>query len=218
MSWSTRPPAGSRRGTRRAAVALLVLVALLPASGAAFSDASANGASSLTASTGCNQPGPVTVTAVADAEVRSDSATTNIGTAATVTVRASNLANRRMLVSFTLPTAPSTWCSATAATLRLNASSATTGRTIEVYRAAASWTEAGVTWNNQPATTGTAATAASATGWVTWTVTSQVQAMYSGSNNGFVVRDQTESGILTSDQVYGAREGANDPELIVAWG
>jgi large repetitive protein len=43
-------------------------------------------------------------------------------------------------------------------------------------------TETGVTWANQPTTTGGAATAPSRTspGHVEWTVTSQVQAMYSG--------------------------------------
>jgi hypothetical protein len=32
------------------------------------------------------------------------------------------------------------------------------GRTIQVYRSASAWSEATVTWNNQPSTTGTACT------------------------------------------------------------
>jgi hypothetical protein len=75
----------------------------------------------------------------------------------------------------------------------LFAESASNGRTIEAYQISANWVENTVTWANQPATTGTPVTSASGTGWRTWTVTTQVQAMYSGSNYGFLLKDLSMS-------------------------
>ena len=57
----------------------------------------------------------------------------------------------------------------TSATLRLYAASYKTGRTLQAWRLAAPWTESGVNWNNQPPTTGTAATVASGSGYREWT-------------------------------------------------
>jgi hypothetical protein len=42
--------------------------------------------------------------------------------------------------------------------------------------------------------------------------------MYSGTNNGFIVRDQTEDSSGTSDQKYDSRENTNDPELRITFG
>ena len=63
-----------------------------------------------------------------------------------------------------------------------------------------------MTWSNQPATTGTAATTASGTGWRQWTVTAQVKAMYTGANHGFLIRDASE-GTGNAAQSFGSREG-----------
>ena len=121
-------------------------------------------------------------------------------------------------MQFALPTTPS-GCTLTGATLRMYNSSGTTGRTIQVLRVTAAWNET-VTWNTQPATTGTAATATSSTtvGWRTWTITAIVQAMYSGTNNGLLPRDATENASTAQDQRYHSREAANDPELVVTFG
>ncbi len=55
--------------------------------------------------------------------------------------------------------------------------------------------EGGVTWNNQPSTTGTAVTTGSGSGYRSWNVTSQVQAIFStGANHGFLIRDANEGG------------------------
>ena len=110
-------------------------------------------------------------------------------------------------------------CTLTGAQLRLYAASATTGRTLQALRINAAWTENGVTWTNQPATTGAAATTTSATGYRTWTVTTQVAAMYSGTNNGFLIRDATENGTGQEQQLH-AREKApdNPPQLVLTFG
>lgn len=172
-------------------------------------------------------PSSVTVAASADATVDQASPTTAHGAAATLKVRAETLlplltlldTNARTLVRFTLPTVPDL-CAVTGATLRLNASATAGSRTLEVLRASASWTEGTVTWATQPGTAGTAVTTASGTGWRSWTVTAHVNALYSGSNTGFVVRDANESPLLQSyEQVFASRTaGASQPELIVTFG
>jgi large repetitive protein len=104
---------------------------------------------------------------------------------------------------------------------RLYASSYKSGRTLQAFRLNGNWTETGVTWSNQPTTTGTAATAPSrsSAGYMEWTVTSQVQSMYSGSNHGFLIRDATENG-GGNEQGFHSTEKApdNPPQLVVTFG
>jgi hypothetical protein len=79
----------------------------------------------------------------------------------------------------------------------------------------------GVNWSSQPTTTGTAATAASPSSatYVNWNVASQVEAMYSGANTGFLIRDSVENG-PGMDQAFNSREkGAdNPPQLVIQFG
>ena len=128
--------------------------------------------------------------------------------------------NRRSLLHFSLPSTPH-GCTLTAATLRVYNPSGVAGRTIELYRAASTWTEAGLTWNNQPAATGTAVgmPSSSSAGFRTWNALAHVQAMYSsGVNHGFVLRDQTENAATSPEQKYQARDGSpNDPELVLTF-
>jgi hypothetical protein len=128
--------------------------------------------------------------------------------------------NARALVRFALPQIPA-GCRVTGATLRLYAASYKAGRTLQAFRLGATFLEGGVNWNSQPATTGTAATApsASSAGYVQWSVTSHAQAMYTGTNTGFLIRDATENG-PGMDQSFNSREkGAdNPPQLVVTFG
>jgi large repetitive protein len=94
------------------------------------------------------------------------------------------------------------------------------GRTLQAWRVAAPWTEVGLTWSNQPLTTGTAATVASGFGYREWTVTSHVQAMYAPSaNHGFLIRDAADNG-TGLDQVFNSREKGTDnpPRLVLTLG
>lgn len=163
---------------------------------------------------------PVTVPASADAWFEQSSPTTNKGDDSVLKVMSkSSNQNVRATVRFALP-APPSGCEVTGATLRLYSDSAVSGRTLQALRATASWTEGGVNWNNQPATTGTAATAPSGNGWRTWTVTEQVLAMYAPSaNQGFVIRDATEGASAGPEQSFHSREkGENTPQLVVTFG
>ena len=170
----------------------------------------------------CTSPGNQTVYSSADSWVDQKFPSSNKGGDNQLNVRTTKRGSgwvRRTLVSFTLPSAPA-GCTMTAATLRLYSDSATSGRTIAVYRNSGSWAEGSVTWNNMPGYTGTAATAAAGTGWISWTVTAHVAAQYSGNNHGFLVMDNYEADPSSDrdNQRYHSREGTQVPELIITWG
>lgn len=175
---------------------------------------------SLGTGTGCASPGTQTVDAVTDTYVDQGSATSNFGSTTTASVQSrSGSRNRRMLLDFTLPVTP-TGCSVTAATLRVNASAVSgTVRTLEVRQVSSTWAEKVVTWNTKPTTTGTAATASTATGWMSWTVTSMVQSMISGTDYGFEIKDQTEDNATGYAQTFRTTEGLlNPPQLDITFG
>jgi hypothetical protein len=90
---------------------------------------------------------------------------------------------------------------------------------LQALQVAAAWSEGGVTWSNQPGTTGQAATAAAGSGYRVWAVTAQVQSMYAGSNHGFLVRDASEGG-GGLEQGFHSREKGTDqpPQLVIAFG
>ena len=73
-------------------------------------------------------------------------------------------------------------------------------------------------WNNQPGTAGTAATATSNAQnvYLSWNVTTLVQEIYAGANHGFVVRDPVET--QSGWNQFIARQGTNPPKLDVTWG
>lgn len=175
---------------------------------------------SLGTGTGCASPGTQTVDAVTDTYVDQGSATSNFGSTTTASVQSrSGSRNRRMLLSFPLPVAP-TGCSVTASTLRVNASAASgTVRTLEVRQVSSTWAEKVVTWNTKPTTTGTAATTSSATGWLSWTVTTMVQAMIGGSHYGFEIKDSAEDSATQYTQTFRTTEGLLNPaQLDITFG
>lgn len=185
----------------------------------AFSATTSNSGNSFEAAASfCTNPGSQTLDADADAWVDQLVPLVNHGTETNLFVLSGLLQNRRTLVSFPLPPVPPR-CSVTLATLRLYAKSAEGTRILHAYQAAAAWTETGVTWNNQPPTTGAPAATASGPGWREWTVTSQVQNMYSSSNYGFLVKDSVEDEVLPLRQTFSSREDAsNQPQLVITFG
>jgi hypothetical protein len=170
--------------------------------------------------TGCPSPGSSTVNPTADSWTDQNAPTQNNGTNADLKVKAKSATEaRRTFLKFTLATIPSQ-CALSTAILRLNSNTAQGTRTLDVYRASASWTEAGVTWNNQPGLAGSPASLTiSGTGYKEWNVLSLVQNQYSGSNDGFVVKDSVEdSSGTTFEQKFDPRENAtNRPELVITW-
>ena len=159
-----------------------------------------------------------TATADADTWVAQKTPAATNGASPSLAVGSKASANQRTLVHFALPAVPA-GCKVTEAILRLNATSATNGRTLQAIALTAPWTEGAVTWNNQPSTIGAAATTASGSGWRQWTVTTQVNAIYTGANHGFLIRDASEGAGRAATQSFGSREsGATAPQLVVTFG
>ncbi len=180
----------------------LLLVALAVGGGvrftaSAFSAATANSDSSFaTAASFC---GTVTVPAAADTYSHGDAKTSNFGTESNIWARSGPEVSRAY-VRFGLPQRGS--CTVLSATLKLFTSSGATDgtpRTLLAFRAASSWGETTLTWNNQPATTGTSSSVVVLNGffgWLSWDVTARVNDIYAGTagDSSFVIRDSSETG------------------------
>jgi large repetitive protein len=160
----------------------------------------------------------MTLSSTGDSWVLSSSPSSNYATDSVAKVVSKSGDNARALVRFTLPTIPA-GCQVTSAQLRMFAGGSSAGRTLQAFRASGAWTETGVTWSNQPATAGAAATTASGSGWRQWSVRDQVTAMYAGTNHGFVIRDATENGGGSEQQLHTKEKAPdNPPQLIVTFG
>ena len=161
-----------------------------------------------------------TAAADRDAWVLQSAATSNFGGDSVLKVDSKSGGNARALVRFALPPAPG-GCQLKTATLRLYSGSYKEGRSLQAFRLAATFTEGAVNWSSQPATTGTAVSAPSRTsaGYVEWTVTAQAQAMYTGTNTGFLVRDAIENGGGLEQSFNSREKGAdNPPQLVLTFG
>jgi large repetitive protein len=206
-------------------LAAVVAVVALVAGGAGTTFSAFSGSTSSPGNTfaaaasfgGCASAGTVTAAANIDSWIDQASPGNNFGSDQILKVKRETDKANRALVRFNLPAVPS-GCSVTGATLRLYAGSASTGRTLQALRINQNWTETGVRWNNQPATTGVAATTTSVSGWNQWIVTSHVQAMYSGSNYGFQIRFDVETNPAAEMQFHARNKGEQHPELRITFG
>jgi hypothetical protein len=186
---------------------------------------------------------PSSTTAVIDAGVREATATTNFGTATTNSVSSAAAANQRTYIRFDLsqcsPTIPST-ATIRLATLRIYVSALpAVCRTIDIFRSTATWTEAAITWNNQPfGTTLNNPASASRTGTfnvgtpagcqnlaagyvVGATVTTDVAAFVSGTSNyGWMLRDDVEGSATARTTTFSAKNLgtlAQTPQLVITY-
>ena len=230
---------------RRGLVVFAIATALGASGTAAFATSLNLASKSLAAVRTCTVTATTTTTtSVADANVRQASATSNFGTS-TTSERVERLRRQsapvyalRQLAGCT-PAIPAT-ATVRLATLRLYASTLSSNcRTLDIFGVTSSWTEAGVTWNNQPfgATINNpaqdsrtdsfdAGTPSSCenkvTGYVTGAiVTSDVAAFISGtSNNGLMIRDDSEGSSQTRTTTFSAKNLgtlAQAPQLVVSY-
>ena len=164
--------------------------------------------------TGCGPP--ITVAASADAWLEQNSPSSNRGADSILKVKSQGATdNFRAVVRFELPTLPD-GCAVESATLRLFAASSVSGRSLEAHRLSTRWTESGVKWANQPATTGPAAVTASGTGYREWNVSDQLRAMLDlGVNHGFLIRDAAEGGTGAEQSFHARDKGESPPQLII---
>jgi hypothetical protein len=167
---------------------------------------------------------------VSDSYVNQNTPSNNMGTMAVMYVTSTKWgnadANTRALVRYDLSAIPQ-GAQVTSAYLKLRMDVApAVSRTYQVQRVTEAWTETGVTWNNQPGTaltvTDSLSTGTTPGVWLTWNVTTDVQAMVAGTqtNHGWRVKDQSES--ASGGTYYGrfiTREeaGVNVPVLVVTW-
>jgi hypothetical protein len=158
-------------------------------------------------------------TADGDASVLQSAPGDNQGGDSVLKVETKDGGNARALVRFALPETPNA-CQVKSARLRLYSASYEEGRTLEALPLAGAWLESVVNWSNQPSTAGTAAEAPSrsSAGYVEWDVTSQVLAMHTGTNHGFLVRDSAEDGDGL-EQAFNSREQSvhNPPQLLITY-
>ena len=140
----------------------------------------------------------------------------NFATDSILKVRSQAGTNERALIHFSLPPMPP-GCKLVAATLRLHASAATEGRTLEALRVLSDWTDLGVTWATQPATATDAASTPSGLGVLEWDVLAQTRDMYVSGDHGFLIRDRTEN--ETGAHSFHSREKGADlpPELVLVF-
>ena len=152
-----------------------------------------------------------TVSANADSWIVQNDPSKNNGNDSNLKVMSkSGNSNIRALVSFNLPTVPA-GCVIDTATLRLYSTGYKTGRTMQALKVDGSWAESAVTWSNQPVTSGAAATSSSGAGWREWNVATQVQAMYSTANNGFLHPRRDREPGRREQQYNEPREGLGHP-------
>jgi hypothetical protein len=224
---------------RYAVLAVAAVVTIPTASAASLSLASQN----LTPLRTCILSGyPSTTTDEIDAMVEQTNAGTNYGTNAHIEIESHTTTNIRtyiqFLVSVCSPAIPKT-ATVLSATLRLYATALpATCRTEDIFPVTATWTEAGITWTNQPFGTtlnnpasgytaqmqvGTTCTTNKAAGYVTgWTVTADVQRFAAGSatNYGWMIRDDVEGSATAYTTTYEAKNGnsaTEDPQLVISW-
>jgi hypothetical protein len=186
---------------------------------------------------------PSSTTAVIDAGVSQGAPGTNLGSATTYSVSTAAATNQRIYVRFDLtqcsPTIPSS-ATIRLATVRIYASALPAAcRTVDIFRTTATWTEAAITWTNQPFGTtlnnpaqssrtgsfnvGTPAGCQNlAVGYVVGaTVTTDVAAFLSGTANyGWMLRDDVEGSATTRTSTFSAKNLgtlAQAPQLVITY-
>ena len=207
-----------------AAVVLTVSLGQAPAAGS-FSGRTLTGGSTVGAAGNFCVAGPQDVTVLNDTFTAEDAATTPHATTPALQVHSGVGTNRRTYLRFTLPAAPK-HCVLAGAQLRVRNSAPATGRVIAVHRADPAenpqWTPGALTWSNQPAFVGTAATSAApaAPGVQTWDVTAHTAVLMSGPNNGFVLKDAAEGQNGQTLQQYDEQStaGGTPAVLRLTWG
>lgn len=174
-----------------------------------------------------------TLTASGDSYVNQETLSqgTNYGSATSVQVESSQTlallaTNKRGFVRFNLSSCsiPAA-ASVRSAKLRVFLFSApSASRTWNVSRVTGSWTEAGITWSNQPAATASTTVTTGTTSNVTLeaTVTSDVSAFVSGSatDHGWRFSDATESSSTAQTGQFRSREhgtASERPTLVVTY-
>lgn len=156
-----------------------------------------------------------------DAYVAADDPDGNHGAEGTLKVESKEFlgrADKRLLCSFDLRGLPTTAARVVEAKLRLVPTAQAPDRALRCHQLTGAWTEAGVTWNDQPAAGADHGARSSNDNPQEWDVTSSVQAAFPDGRPEFRVKDDDEGSLLSKLQQYASREGAgSEPELVVTY-
>lgn len=226
---------GSRKEKRPRRSLLIVLgIALLLAAAATVTAVAANLiiTSDLLTTFGKDQPGTSTcaATVIDDGYVDESQPGTNFGAAASLQVASARNKNKRTYLRFDIAACriPS---SSTVMSARLSLTVSSAPRANRVYGAhtvggSFAWTEGALTWTSQAggsfsatATDTQAVTSGSLGSVVTWEVRGDVQAFAAGgaANNGWALRDSTESSNPAAESGFGSEESARQPTLTITY-
>src|SRR5205807_693104 len=154
----------------------------------------------------------VIIGALADNYVDLTSPNTNESGNALIVDHKSTTDEKRAFLRFDLSGISGTINSAKLRTTISTEGNQATTRTDDVYRVTATWTDASITWNNQPGVAGSATNSQTVTGpapsLMRWTVTSDVAAFVAGTftNFGWRVSDPTASNSGNTAVTYGSTE------------
>jgi hypothetical protein len=151
----------------------------------------------------------LTLTPVADAQVKDTSPGNNYGALANIRVREGTTASPGIYHSYLKFNVTGLSGSVTSARLRLFVETGTSN-TVSVFSTTDAWTELGINWSNAPApgTLLTTAVPSTAGAYVDITLPANVFAAGNGSYNFVLTSNGTQSGYFTS------REGSNPPQLV----
>lgn len=158
-----------------------------------------------------------TLNPIADSYVDSYLPNQNYGTSTTLRVMG-EATNYRTLLKFDF--ADIALATINKATLRMYVNVYLGGPWNNVSRATNnSWTETGVTWNNQPSVNFTHSVKfAPKSGWNEIAITDLLRdAQQVGSILSIRLHDPAEGGYLESDVYYSSRQGANQPQLVIVY-
>lgn len=186
----------------------------------------ANWLSSYSSQVSATINGPTTATLLVsgDSYVNSGSGNSNYGSSSSLTVDSGWLSTKRALVAFDFTPIPAgSYISASTLTMCFPNFSFNSGRTHDLSLVTSSWSEAGVTWNNQPSVSGTvtASITVPSSGCVSFPVTGDVISWFSGTaNNGWRINDHNEGTLFGSGNSYASSEysdSAKRPSLSVTY-
>jgi hypothetical protein len=174
----------------------------------------------------------VTFLSEADSYVDWNAHNNNYGTDTTMEVRSTTSGspdrNRRSFVQFDVSSIPAT-ATILSANLRLYlvTEAPSASRSYDAHRVTSpAWVESTITWNNQPAVTGSPTSTISVTTpldrWLSWDVASDVAAFVASTftNYGWRISDSVESSATDYRSYFDTREYTGttyDPQLVVTY-
>jgi acid phosphatase type 7 len=193
----THKPIFNRKMISALALMLVLTVSVLPAGKNVYGAPDSQATSTLT------------FTAGADARVEERNPSANAGTSNYLEVINTNKRSAESYLRFTVSGVPGAIQNAR---LRVYAITTDTRNGPAVYATSSTWNETGITWNNRPARTGSAADNKGSIGTNTW-VEYNVTSLVTGNGTfSFVL-----AGDSNDDVRFSAREGSNPPQLVITF-